>query len=102
MKSQSSVRTTRKPSKGMLATMRTKSKRTVKAKTKGRTMSTVTKKPLSASPIKVVKAAKREGILYAHIKEENFAWIKAQAKTSDVSISDYTDQLIDHVRKAKA
>jgi hypothetical protein len=56
----------------------------------------------SANKLQVVKPAKHDGILYAHVKKDNAKFWKDKAAQANVSLSTFMDQLTDKMKTGQA
>lgn len=73
----------------------------MRAKSKGKKkMTAAPKKAVGFTPV-APKKDSRDGILYAHVHEDNITWAKAEAKKVKLSLSAYMDQLITFARTGK-
>jgi hypothetical protein len=59
------------------------------------------KMPTPKKSFEFTKGAKKEGILYTHVKEVNKEFVHAAAKAENLSASDWMDQLLDQLRTKK-
>ncbi len=60
------------------------------------------RKTEKAKKFQAQKPPKHDGILYAHVKSKNVAFLKGKAKAQEVSLSVFMDQLTDKLAAGEA